>query len=156
MTAMKRGERIASGRAEDSDKRGARRRTRRGLAAAARRAVVAAVASACVMGAAITHAAADEAGTTSACPAESLAPTAGRVPAIEGTIMASEVRPGAVILEWTADADRVLSGFYLRLANPLPPRDEPVVAAIEAAGETLDATAAIPAFSYPLARHTRP
>ena len=75
---------------------------------------------------------------------------------IERSISADKVAPGAVVLEWNADSDVVLSGFYLRLANCLPPRDEPIVAYLCVRGERVGASVAVPKFEYPLAYHTRP
>ncbi len=74
----------------------------------------------------------------------------------EGSIRAANVTPGAEILTWTCDVPATLSGFGLRLTNPLPPRDEPIVAALLVDGKRLPQTVAIPRFEYPLAKHTRP
>ena len=75
---------------------------------------------------------------------------------VERTLAAKDVAPGAVVLEWRADEDVVITGFYLRLANCLPPRDEPIVAELRARGERVGKTVAIPKFEFPLAYHTRP
>ncbi len=75
---------------------------------------------------------------------------------IEASIPASSVEPGALLLDWVADSDATLSGFYLRLTNCLPPRDEPIVVSLQVRGETLEQTVAIPKFTFPLAYHTRP
>ena len=75
---------------------------------------------------------------------------------VEGTLGASELVQGAAVLEWRADADRVLSGYYIRLANPVPPQETPIVAALEVRGERVAASAAIPAFPRPLFDHTQP
>ena len=82
--------------------------------------------------------------------------TVCRAADVEQTIPAKDVAPGATVLEWTADADATLSGFYLRLANCVPPMDEPIVAALFIRGERLGRTVAIPAFKRPLLYHTRP
>ncbi|MCF0234823.1 MAG: hypothetical protein HUK22_07595, partial [Thermoguttaceae bacterium] len=75
---------------------------------------------------------------------------------VEGLVPAADVRPGAVALEWRADAPRTLTGFYIRLANCLPPREAPIVAAAFVDGERLPETVEIPAFTFPLSRNTRP
>ncbi len=75
---------------------------------------------------------------------------------IEQAIPARDVAPGAIILEWNADKPVTLSGFYIRLANCLPPRDEPIVAELIVRGKRIDETVAIPRFEFPLAYHTRP
>ena len=82
--------------------------------------------------------------------------TVCRAADVEQTIPAKDVAPGATVLEWTADADATLSGFYLRLANCVPPMDEPIVAALFIRGERLGRTVVIPAFKRPLLYHTRP
>ena len=57
---------------------------------------------------------------------------------IEQAIPARDVAPGAIILEWNADKPVTLSGFYIRLANCLPPRDEPIVAELIVRGKRID------------------
>ncbi|MBQ9875038.1 MAG: hypothetical protein IJM30_11310 [Thermoguttaceae bacterium] len=79
-----------------------------------------------------------------------------RAEGVERAIPAKDVAPGAVALQWTADSDATLSGFYLRLANCLPPRDEPIVAELWVRGQRVGETVAIPKFGYPLALHSRP
>ena len=75
---------------------------------------------------------------------------------IEGALPAAEVAPNATVFEWQVDSDATLSGFYIRLTNCLPPRETPIVASLQINGKRLEETAAIPAFGFPLAYHTRP
>lgn len=75
---------------------------------------------------------------------------------IERSIPADAVKPNAVVLEWTADHDAALSGYFVRLANCLPPRDEPIVAALSVNGQRVGENVAIPIFPYPLLHHTLP
>lgn len=82
--------------------------------------------------------------------------TVCRAADVEQAIPAKAVAPGAVILEWNAEEDATLSGFYLRLANCVPPQDEPILAGIYVRGKRLGKTVAIPAFKRPLLYHTRP
>lgn len=74
----------------------------------------------------------------------------------ESSIPASSVKPGAVVFEQTLDADAALSGFYVRLTNCLPPRDEPIVTSLYVDGKRVPQTVSIPKFEFPLALHTRP
>ncbi|MBQ2683598.1 MAG: hypothetical protein IJG02_06975 [Thermoguttaceae bacterium] len=75
---------------------------------------------------------------------------------LEGSLPASEVRGGNTILDWTADKECVVSGFYLRLTNCVPPREEPVVAAMRLNGQTLPERVEIPIFPRPLRLHSLP
>ncbi|MBQ3331827.1 MAG: hypothetical protein IJG83_00235, partial [Thermoguttaceae bacterium] len=63
---------------------------------------------------------------------------------VEGTVEAQSVKSGNTILKWTADKECVISGFYLRLTNCVPPREEPVVAAMRLNGQTLPERVEIP------------
>ncbi|MDO4586109.1 MAG: hypothetical protein Q4C95_02310 [Planctomycetia bacterium] len=75
---------------------------------------------------------------------------------LENQIPAKEVRNGQPVFEYEAVEGDVLSGFYLRLANGLPPRQEPVVVGLKLNDELLPARVSIPVFSYPLVYQTRP
>ncbi len=75
---------------------------------------------------------------------------------IFGSISAKDVKPNAEVLQWTADHDVALSGYFIRLTNCLPPRDEPIVAALFVNDKRVEGSVAIPAFGFPLAAHTRP
>ena len=68
----------------------------------------------------------------------------------EGKLPAGKVKPGAAVLEWTADADATVSGFYIRMTECLPPRDEPIAAALYVNGKRIEGTAAVPKFGTPL------
>lgn len=84
--------------------------------------------------------------------------TAGRSLAdqpAEGTLAASDVRAGAVVLEYRADAAGTVTGFYTRLANCVGPRQEPVVVGLRADGELLEQRVAIPVYGTPLNMYTR-
>ncbi|MBQ6618773.1 MAG: hypothetical protein IJH68_01340 [Thermoguttaceae bacterium] len=75
---------------------------------------------------------------------------------VEGTVEAQSVKSGNTILKWTADKECVISGFYLRLTNCVPPREEPVVAAMRLNGQTLPDRVEIPVFPWPMHDHTLP
>ncbi|MBO7679410.1 MAG: hypothetical protein J6S75_07050, partial [Thermoguttaceae bacterium] len=75
---------------------------------------------------------------------------------VEGTVDAQSVKSGNVLLKWTADKECVVSGFYLRLTNCVPPREEPVVAAMRLNGQTLPDRVEIPVFPWPICEHTCP
>ncbi|MBR5626540.1 MAG: hypothetical protein IKW74_02835 [Thermoguttaceae bacterium] len=75
---------------------------------------------------------------------------------VEGQIAAKDVQSGQILLNWTADQDKVLSGFYIRLTNCLASREEPVVAAVRVHGKMLEERVEIPAFTYPLGQYVRP
>ena len=75
---------------------------------------------------------------------------------VEGTLAAADVDADSVLLGWTADADRTLSGFYVRLANCVPPRERPTVVALRVNGELAKERVEIPAFPFPLFLATRP
>lgn len=75
---------------------------------------------------------------------------------VEGSLAAASVCENAVLLSWTADAPRTLSGFYVRLTNCVPPREKPTVVSIAVDGKTLNETVEIPAFTHPLVDETRP
>ena len=79
-----------------------------------------------------------------------------RAQVVEQTIRANDVKQGANVLAWTADEDLVLSGFYLRLAESLPPRDEPIVADLFVRDARVGVGVVVPVFEYPLMRSTRP
>ena len=68
----------------------------------------------------------------------------------EGKLPADKVKPGAAVLEWTADADATVSGFYIRMTKCMPPRDEPIAAALYINGKRIEGTAAVPKFGTPL------
>lgn len=74
----------------------------------------------------------------------------------EASIPADKVKPGAEILTLQCGEPATLSGFALRMTNPLPPRDQDIVAALYVDGKRIPQTVAIPKFSFPLALHTRP
>lgn len=74
----------------------------------------------------------------------------------EGSLPAARVLPGATVLTHTARRGEVLSGFSLRLANCIGPREEPITAALRVRGKLLADRVAIPAFAFPLVEHTRP
>lgn len=73
----------------------------------------------------------------------------------EGVLAAADVRPGAVLLAYTAPADAVISGFSFRLVNCLPP-DEPVTVSFRAGDGPLTDPLTMPAARRPLQQHTRP
>ena len=70
--------------------------------------------------------------------------------AVEGTLDALHVQTGSVILKWTSDRENVISGFYVRLANCVPPKEEPVVVALRINGQMLEDRVEIPVFPQPL------
>ncbi len=73
----------------------------------------------------------------------------------EGRVAKKDVRSGAVIFQYKADVNCVVSGFYVRLANGLGPTEAPVVTALRIRGEMLAERAAIPVYPFPLNLHTR-
>ncbi|MBQ3454388.1 MAG: hypothetical protein IJG25_05920, partial [Thermoguttaceae bacterium] len=75
---------------------------------------------------------------------------------VEGTVEAQSVKSGNTILKWTADKECVISGFYLRLTNCVPPREEPVVAAMRLNGQSRPDRVEIPVFPWPMHDHTLP
>lgn len=72
-----------------------------------------------------------------------------------GSLTAALVKPGATVCSYTARNGDTVSGFFIRLTNCVGPREEPVVAAIRVHGELLPARVHIPAFPFPLVKHTR-
>ncbi|MBX7259488.1 MAG: hypothetical protein K1Y02_24220, partial [Candidatus Hydrogenedentes bacterium] len=72
-----------------------------------------------------------------------------------GSLSAAEVKPGATVCTYTAKGGDTVSGFFIRLTNCVGPREEPVVAALRVRGELLPERVQIPAFPFPLVKHTR-
>ncbi|MBQ9875039.1 MAG: hypothetical protein IJM30_11315 [Thermoguttaceae bacterium] len=75
---------------------------------------------------------------------------------VERSLPAKDVAPGAVALEWTAESETTLSGYYLRMGNCLPPRDDSIVAMLFVKGERVGRTVEIPRFEYPMKISARP
>jgi hypothetical protein len=76
-------------------------------------------------------------------------------PGIDKDLPAAEIKPGAVLLRYTAQRAETVSGFYIRLTNCVPPK-VPVVATLRSDGKLLEERATIPAFPFPLKDSTRP
>ena len=75
---------------------------------------------------------------------------------IENSIPIKDVKPGATVLEWTADQTATLSGYYLRMTNCMPPEEAPIVGALFVNGERVDLGLEIPIFERPLRDYSIP
>jgi hypothetical protein len=72
----------------------------------------------------------------------------------ESSIPASKVVSGTIALEYTTTGNEIIGGFFVRLTNCIPPREEPVVVGLRVHGKLLSERIAIPAFPHPLSRWT--
>ena len=73
----------------------------------------------------------------------------------EGTIPASEVRPGNVVFEYAATEPTTVTGFYTRLTNCVGPRSKPTVVGLRHAGTLVEQRVTIPVYGTPLNMYTR-
>lgn len=73
----------------------------------------------------------------------------------EASLSASNVKPEAVVMQYTASRDETISGFFIRLANCIGPRTAPVVAGLRVRGELLPERVEIPDFPAPIIQYTQ-
>ena len=75
---------------------------------------------------------------------------------LEGAICATMVNPKQLIFKNTAQKPIILTGFYAKLTNCIPPTEEPVVIGIVIKGKKRVEQITIPRYPFPSNQYIRP